>query len=278
MTAVHREPGPPRPRHPRTGLTLVELLVAVAIVATLTALLVPTIAKSMRAARNTAIKAEIDMLNAALLNYRSEYGEFPPCTDSSLPTSGRYLPAGQAARHIQRLFPRCGNAASQLNAAAETGNLPRIEPATALTAWLAGFTPDPRNPLTPPRERVKLFEFDKSRERDGTYAPVKTPSSPYIYIDSAHYQTVPYTDSNLSTPGAHFRNLRTVPNPPPVQPDQVSAWRFTDDGSGSGEFFNPDTFQIICAGLDEQFGTDDDLSNFWPGTRKEYLDSLRRSP
>ena len=25
-----------------------------------------------------------------------------------------------------------------------------------------------------------------------------------------------------------------------------------------------------------QFGTDDDLSNFWPGTRKDYLDSLNQ--
>ena len=38
--------------------------------------------------------------------------------------------------------------------------------------------------------------------------------------------------------------------------------------------FNPDTFQILCAGQDEEFGTDDDLSNFWPGTKRDYLDSL----
>jgi hypothetical protein len=39
--------------------------------------------------------------------------------------------------------------------------------------------------------------------------------------------------------------------------------------------FNPETFQIISAGRDEVLGTDDDLSNFWPGTRREYLDSLK---
>ena len=40
-------------------------------------------------------------------------------------------------------------------------------------------------------------------------------------------------------------------------------------------YFNPDSFQIICAGRDEKFGTDDDMSNFWPGTRKDYIDSLK---
>jgi hypothetical protein len=43
----------------------------------------------------------------------------------------------------------------------------------------------------------------------------------------------------------------------------------------SQPFANPDTFQILCAGRDEIFGNDDDLSNFWPGTRREYLDSLK---
>jgi len=43
-----------------------------------------------------------------------------------------------------------------------------------------------------------------------------------------------------------------------------------------GPPFNPDSFQVINAGRDEEFGTDDDLSNFWPGTRREYLDSLKK--
>jgi hypothetical protein len=42
-----------------------------------------------------------------------------------------------------------------------------------------------------------------------------------------------------------------------------------------GAPFNAETFQIICSGRDEIYGTDDDLSNFWPGTRREYLDSLK---
>jgi hypothetical protein len=51
---------------------------------------------------------------------------------------------------------------------------------------------------------------------------------------------------------------------------------FYNSGSETNDFFNADTFQILCAGRDEIFGNDDDLSNFWPGTRKDYLDSLNQ--
>ena len=33
--------------------------------------------------------------------------------------------------------------------------------------------------------------------------------------------------------------------------------------------------ELITKGKDGQLGTDDDMSNFWPSTRKDYLDSLK---
>jgi len=35
----------------------------------------------------------------------------------------------------------------------------------------------------------------------------------------------------------------------------------------------PSKFSALAA--TNNFGTDDDLSNFWPSTRREYLDSLK---
>ena len=283
------------------GFTLVELLVSIAIIATLAGLIVPTIFRALTSARNAAIKAEIDMLHTALMHYRSEFGEVPPCIDTSYGSGTLgYKANGQAARHLQRLFPRCPNTAAQFNeygarAADPTdqvwqaklqesgvGSVSRfgIVPNNALTAWLAGFTADPRSPLVPANTKVKLFDFDTSRRTGiGQYAPSSKPNSPYIYIDSASYDAIPYTVANLAYPGAFCKPLagRTLPNG--LTPAQLSAWQFTRDPDPSvranQEFFNADTFQIICAGLDQQFGTDDDLSNFWPGTRKEYLDSLK---
>jgi len=294
----------------REAFTLVELLVVIAIIATIAALLVPTIFRALNAARVAAIKAEIDMLHTALMNYRSEFGELPPCIDTSYGSGTvEYKANGQAARHLQRLFPRCSDPAGQLNQLEERGPDPAFDtvwadklrqtqqaggsvptrfgvvPNNAVNAWLTGFTPDPRNPLSPAPARVKLFDFDTSRRSDiGQYAPAKKPKSPYIYIDAANYDTLPYTvtvptpGTSPSIPGAFCRPLPIAdrPEPPGLTPSELAAWRFSRDPTLSQqEFFNPDTFQIICAGLDEQFGTDDDLSNFWPGTRKDYLDSLK---
>ena len=82
---------------------------------------------------------------------------------------------------------------------------------------------------------MKRFEFDETRVSSGQFYPTDKPGSPYIYIDSGNYG-------------------------PPGFP--VGAYTYTADQND-----NPNTFQILCAGLDEEWGTEDDLSNFWKGTR-----------
>ena len=133
-----------------------------------------------------------------------------------------------AARHIRRLFPR--TAASYAPSAATT-------PANSLVGWLGGYTKNPTDPLDllgAKIPRVKLFDFDQTRVTSNQYHPADKPGSPYIYIDKAYYGTPVTVGANTYTANV------------------------TD---------NPDTFQILCAGLDEEWGTDDDLSNFWKGTR-----------
>ena len=148
------------------------------------------------------------------------------------PCSSGTSSSDPAARHIRRLFPR--TAASYVPSAATT-------PANSLVGWLGGYSRNPTDPLNPPSSRVKIFEFDQNRVSDtaptiGQFHPREKPGSPYIYIDNANYGTPVTVGANTYTANA------------------------TD---------NPDTFQILCAGLDESWGTnsDDDLSNFWKGTR-----------
>ena len=236
----------------RSAFTLVELLVVIGIIALLAALLTPVVMRSLASARNAAIKAEIDMLHMAIMNYQSEYGVLPPCIDSSF-SAGLYQAGGQATKHLKRIFPRCANPTGQLN---DVRTPPvQITPVNALVAWLSGYTTNPASPLNPASARVKLFDFDQSRidVSGGTfrYFPSGKKNSPYIYIDSSNYPlltTTPLTDgTNLYSP------LRRNPT----------------------EFFNENTFQILSAGRDEVWGNDDDLSNFWPGTKRDYEDSLK---
>ena len=219
----------------RSGFTLVELLVVITIIGVLAALITPAVFQARRTGQISAIKAEIDLLHMAMMHYKNEYGSFPPCTSgiaSSQP----------GPRHIRRLFPR--TSATYAPAA----GTPSTTPANALVGWLAGYSKDPTNPLS--GTRVKLFEFDQNRvTTSNQFHPREKPGSPYIYIDSANYRYD--DDSNPATPEI-------------LQPFTVNGNTYTADPNA-----NPDTFQILCAGLDESWGTnsDDDLSNFWKGTR-----------
>jgi hypothetical protein len=109
------------------------------------------------------------------------------------------------------------------------------------------------------------------------YSPREKPNSPYIYVPASQYKTLVYSASSLTIPRAQMEPEKPLKEKPPTAP---SAWWFTntmtiDPPTTGQKFFNPDTFQILCAGRDEVFGTDDDLSNFWPGTRKDYLDGIK---
>jgi hypothetical protein len=108
-----------------------------------------------------------------------------------------------------------------------------------------------------------LFDFDMSRidQTTGAYFPAGKSGSPYLYVNAALYSGNAYAGG--TTPGAMRQTYSGDATP------------FYNAGSETNDFFNTETFQILCAGRNETFGDDDDLSNFWPGTRKDYLDSLK---
>jgi len=216
------------------GFTLVELLAVILIVGMLAAILTPVVMQSLTKARNTAIKAEIDMLHMAIMTYRNEYGSFPPCVS----TTGSGSPM---VRHLQRIFPRVADVPAHLTAAGAGA----ITPQNAIVSWLSGYTLDPTSPLMPADGRKRLYDFDQSRVASNAYAPAGRSGSPYIYFDSQRYAR---TFSHTS--GTYAPVPRTV-----------------------SEFFNPDSFQILCAGQDQIWNTDDDLSNFWRGTRGQHAAS-----
>ena len=229
----------------RNGFTLVELLVVITIIGVLAALIVPAVFQARMTAKNAAIKAEIDMLHMAMMNYKNEFGSFPPCFSAASASS-------PAATHINRLFPRSSGA----------GNTSVRSPENALVRWLRGYSSNPVDPVGIGRK--KIFDFDESRVTSADeYHPTDKPGSPYIYINSDAYFLARTTTSYKLRPYVQLRITEdTNGNGELDQGEDVNS-----NGELDYEAFNPDTFQILCAGQDETWRTDDDLSNFWKGTR-----------
>jgi type II secretory pathway pseudopilin PulG len=251
-------------------------LVVIGIIAVLAALVAPAVMNARKSARVAAVKAEIDMLHMAVMNYKNEYGSFPPLVVGGQSISG----TDPASRHLLRIFPRItsgsGQAASltYLNTGATplSGANP-INASNALPLWLYGYNGDPSAPVwnvtasgTTPRK--KLFDFDQSRLLNiGTpnvlYHLSGKTDSPFLYIPAVNYTALAYAGGAATVPGALRQSF----------PGEGSAVLFA---TSTSPWFNPDSFQILTPGLDGVFGTDDDMSNFWKGTRKEYLDSLQQ--
>ena len=262
----------------RSAFTLVELLVVIAIIGMLTAIAVPTIFGAVAAARNAKTKAEIDMLHMALMNYKNEYGSFPPSNMGPTTIGGVGLwnfstdalnTSHPAYKHLVRLFPRLSE---DRTATGPYKLMARMSPAQALVFWLYGFYENPEYPITnrgAAGTRKKLFDFDESRLYaasnylfDGTaqtfaargtadastmspypvyFTGHPTCGLPYVYFDSRCYDNGPAADIQYkatSVNGDSSIAFSYINSLPPPNP----TW--------GQQHMAGETFQLIAAGKD----------------------------
>lgn len=66
-----------RPRRRRAGFTLLELLVVIAIIATLAAVVAPSLFRNVGDAKGSAARSQLELLGLALNSYRLDNDRFP---------------------------------------------------------------------------------------------------------------------------------------------------------------------------------------------------------
>jgi type II secretory pathway pseudopilin PulG len=173
----------------------VELLVVIGIIGLLAAIITPVVFRSLSTAKAAGVKAEIDMLHMALMNYKNEYGSLPPANMAGLWNGSSVNTNHPVYRHLQKLFPRLSEPTSGVQS--PYLYMSQMSPAQALVFWLQGYFDDSQYPITnnatlsstftragsASGKRNKLFDFDETRlfaasvYYTAVSSPVVTPQS-----------------------------------------------------------------------------------------------------
>lgn len=266
----------------RYGFSLVELLVAITIIGILMAIAVPTAYYAYIKAKKAAMKMEVNNLATAIMQYQQKYGDYPP--------DGSNVPL--LKRHIRKAFPRIlETELNYLAVACGGGPIFDLNPgvmnrAEALVFFLGGFSSDPQRPFTgaggpfvlsatgvpsynTDRENA-IFDFGSSIRLDmvdetalGMTIPILGGAEPadIMPVSQVRGCNVPtaYFDSRTYVFNLGSGNIFNA-----YENSSSSALFFgtarpylstvTSTTGGGYKYQNDKTFQIVCAGLDNQFG------------------------
>lgn len=224
---------------------------------------------------------EINQLTSAMETYKQKNGDYPPDFTNHLAVTA----------HLRKAYPRNAQALTSWLGVGGSGR--DLDPAEALVFWLRITRNDPRNPLGiggSSADTKSYFEFDESRldDRDSDgwneYYPKQAFDAPYVYFDG-RIQNVPIsaaaTASKAPTssyawavyPLPNTVIASTAPNRTTARIPAAGSSTYGDirpyrsdtgiaaDGTvwpaqtDAGQWIGSNKFQIICAGLDNHFGT-----------------------
>lgn len=250
-----------RPRVAR-GFTLVEMLVVIAIIAVLAGLGTAGAMMAIGAARATKMKLEVDQLDMAMKAYKDKYGAYPPCDlRTGIPVAENALKA-----HIALAFPRA-NINQALTDLGNYVNRNEFRPDQALVLWLGGFNPDPTRPFLnlndlsalPKAQRTQPF-FDFPTTQLVTYhtgPPITGECQSYFPSGSKKKIPVVFFDAPRIAPTNAMGLTFDFGSVGGTSEAGVAApYLIDNDGDNTPDnIANPDSVQIIAAGLDDRYGT-----------------------
>lgn len=272
------------------GFTLLELMIAIVVIAILAAFLLPAIQGITGTAKDSAVRNEISQLESAIATFKAKYGIEPPSAikiyegrEDAMAMGGGIPPnwaidttpeemanplRAKSRTLIQRMWPNYNFSIDQdLNDDGDSEDVYILDASTTLIFLLGGVvtnngtaglvgTPQgfSKNPETP-------FKFATAGElREGPYfefQPSRLRKAPEITQATDKFQILQYFDP-LGTTTNLYLYLSSYDGNGYVAkdiPDDIPIGTAYVTASGAGAAFHkPKSFQIISAGADGIYG------------------------
>ncbi len=268
-------------RRPRSGFTLLELLVVIAVIGILMALLIPAVSGIFRTTGEATINIEINQLEASIEKFKDEFGFYPSDLSEFLDGGGNPLPYAAAEPRLLQFLAKISPSHSEhttpdpidgsksrleawwdevgINLVGNVNTASFRSPQTSLWFWLSQLHNDAQFPFTGARdtvtpdptvftsERKVFFDFKSNRLNEvftanypyGVDQPIFTylqdvgDDSAYVYFHHETYSTVVF---DLPDCDGTTNTVIACPNP------------------YDGGFYNPNSYQLTAAGVDDCFG------------------------
>ena len=230
----------------RRAFSLIEILVALAIIGVLISLAIPVTATLRSRSQDSAIAWEVSALSHALETYKRDKGDYPPSMGEDYSPANRYLTICE--QHLQKCYPKASRRAKNYF---YDYIAPELDQDEAIVFWLSLTTLDERDPFpvavvngnsiakpwSAGGSRRLFYDFRQDRLWDTPDDPDEFPAyrAPYckgttfVHIDARYYR---------------FHLTPATAAISAVQP------YFDADGRAIG----PTKFQIIAAGQDGEYG------------------------
>ncbi len=255
----------------RSGFTLIEILVVIAIIAILAALIMGGVMAYMSKGPELQVRNDLLQLNTALDRFYAEYKFYPPDTIKLCSNYGQYNKANALDKaslaYIGTMWPNinwntpkpwAGGITLPATGIVLEGDQCLVfflggPPIGTTPGLMGGFSVDPRDPISLGQtvDRKRFMEFDTGRliNRGGSPFPSMIDrwgkNMPYVYFSSGRYG---YGGTANTLNVAPYIEPPVPPYPPPPYPLPLPK------PVPPHNYYQKSRFQIICAGRDGLFG------------------------
>jgi prepilin-type N-terminal cleavage/methylation domain-containing protein len=288
-SAPGRSPRPARARRAPAAFTLLELLIAIAIIGILASLILTVAGSANTKAKNAQVTVDIKDLEKGIAAFKQKFGVEPPSRVTLYETAAGWTGDPRSMGIIRRIWPQFAFTYSSyqpanptgpimdINANGATGDTITLMGSECLVFFLGGVpalstpaTPTTSTPGSPPMgfsqnpadpfsragsNRDRFTEFDASRLFLLKPPSVTTAHTMNSYMDTLPGQQQPYL--YFSTYDGQGYDVTNELPAGPTGNQLQDVYRTGPNGATSSAPsppWNPNSFQIISPGFDQHYG------------------------